>query len=534
MVVLVAACSGSSGGDSPPLEQPSGLSAPAAPLASATSPASVELSWDLIANPPPGLNFWIQRDGALIGFTQEYSFVDVGLTPGTSYDYALVLQDSSGLFAVPSPNTAVSTPMDLTPPIPPTNFTAIVTRFQSGQIGVVLEWSPATDDGFVADYLIRRDGTTIGSTNATVWVDATPLAGVQHCYEIIPVDTAGNQPPSGPSACVDTGWELLSTTVGSALGRGAAIAVGSADDIDIFHGDSPSLGLGSGLVMHSQWDGALWMSQPLSLPWLVESNFDVERDVLGDLHLVGLRRNPNLGLVYAHRKDGVWNPQLIDDQALSGLDAEVSVSSTGVVHVAHANLPGAVRYLVGENGNFEITPASAQQTVARGAAICLTDDLTPHVFFGFTLTSQLNHAWFDGNEWRLEVVAPGVNVDQPIAAVADPDGTLHVVWESVLGRVRHAEGVSGGTWSLESISPITSIAAKPDITRTPAGELHVGYFDPIRGAVIHATRVGGVWQTTIVDDDPDVSARLTIDAGDDGTVGMAYRAGGSLRLARQL
>ena len=65
----------------------------------------------------------------LIGFTQEYSFVDVGLTPGTSYDYALVLQDSSGLFAVPSPNTAVSTPMDLTPPIPPTNFTAIVTRF---------------------------------------------------------------------------------------------------------------------------------------------------------------------------------------------------------------------------------------------------------------------------------------------------------------------------------------------------------------------------------------------------------------------
>lgn len=93
-----------------------------------------------------------------------------------------------------------------------------------GTDSVQLSWAPATDDGAVASYLIRRDGVPIGSSWTTDFHDPAPTG--DHTYEIIAMDDDANkgpavslfvngpvQPPDPPveTALVDaaTTWRFL-------------------------------------------------------------------------------------------------------------------------------------------------------------------------------------------------------------------------------------------------------------------------------------------------------------------------------------
>lgn len=88
---------------------------------------------------------------------------------------------------------------------------------------------------------------------------------------------------------------------------------------------------------------------------------------------------------------------------------------------------------------------------------------------------------------------------------ADPDGTVHLVWEQgevypppVYGVIYYAHW-DGSTWSAqEPLTEGTIIAAEPAIAVAPNGNVHVLWQDNRTGTdrVYHRERVAGVWSTT--------------------------------------
>jgi parallel beta-helix repeat protein len=92
--------------------------------------------------------------------------------------------------------TLIDTPDDTTAPSVPTIVRAAATAPQSAEI----EWSAASDDVGVKEYVVRRDAavvTTVAAPGLT-YADAGLTPGTTYAYTVEAVDGAGNA--SGPSA----------------------------------------------------------------------------------------------------------------------------------------------------------------------------------------------------------------------------------------------------------------------------------------------------------------------------------------------
>jgi hypothetical protein len=77
---------------------------------------------------------------------------------------------------------------DVTPPSVPANLSA--TAVSASQID--LAWSASTDDFGVAGYRIIRNGTQVGSTMQTTFIDAGLSASATYSYTVAAFDAAGN------------------------------------------------------------------------------------------------------------------------------------------------------------------------------------------------------------------------------------------------------------------------------------------------------------------------------------------------------
>ena len=105
------------------------------------------------------------------------------------------------------PVTAVD-PVDAATPATPTG---LVQRNVS-DVTVGLEWDPVADDGPVVEYVVRRDGITLGATRATTFVDTTAAPSSTYDYTVTAVDLAGNQSPATPPLTVTTLGPLTAIT----------------------------------------------------------------------------------------------------------------------------------------------------------------------------------------------------------------------------------------------------------------------------------------------------------------------------------
>jgi chitodextrinase len=109
------------------------------------------------------------------------------------------------------------TTSDTTPPSVPANLSA--TAVSQSQIN--LSWSPSTDNVGVAGYQVFRNGTELGTTTATSYMDVNLAASTTYSYTVTAFDAAGNvsaqstvavattsstdtQPPSAPTNLTGT------------------------------------------------------------------------------------------------------------------------------------------------------------------------------------------------------------------------------------------------------------------------------------------------------------------------------------------
>ncbi len=122
-------------------------------------------------------------------------YTDTGLINGVSYYYAVTAVDSAGR-ETPMSRVAKGTPLDLTPPAPPTGLTVLSLDRESGVAGLAWSTSPEEDIRGYKVYRSLNEGpwtpiTVVGQ--GQVYTDRTVPAEGRVTYVVTAYDRAGNE-----------------------------------------------------------------------------------------------------------------------------------------------------------------------------------------------------------------------------------------------------------------------------------------------------------------------------------------------------
>src|SRR5256885_13415920 len=130
--------------DTTPPSVPTGLTA------SAVSSSQINLSWAASSDNVGVSGYRVFRNGAQIATTSATSFTNTGLSPSTTYTYAVAAFDAAGNLSARSSPASATTPAvpDTTPPSVPTGLTA--SAVSSSQIN--LSWTASSDNVGVSGY----------------------------------------------------------------------------------------------------------------------------------------------------------------------------------------------------------------------------------------------------------------------------------------------------------------------------------------------------------------------------------------------
>jgi hypothetical protein len=177
------------------------LPTPAAPgnftvAPNGTTPTSLLLTWSDTSAPP--LTYNLFRDNVLIATNlTATAYLDSGLAPGTSHNYAVAALNSLGVASssqatLLATTSAATSTYAVTPPQPATNVTA-----SGGTSAVRINWtaSPSASPSNLITYEIDRNGVAIGGTTLTSFTDSTATAGIFYTYSVIAYDASYNASP---------------------------------------------------------------------------------------------------------------------------------------------------------------------------------------------------------------------------------------------------------------------------------------------------------------------------------------------------
>ena len=157
---------------------------------------------------------------AIFASVTTNSFTDNGVSPKTTYYYAVAAFDPSYNYSAQSATVAVTSVADTTPPTVPANVTATGVGCQQ----VNLTWSASTDNIYMAGYSIYRGKTPssmiqVGTvTSGTSFSDTNGLAaGTTYYYAIAAFDEAMNYSAQTPLTTTATTPDTQAPTVPTKL-----------------------------------------------------------------------------------------------------------------------------------------------------------------------------------------------------------------------------------------------------------------------------------------------------------------------------
>lgn len=172
------------------------LTAPSKPtgLESASiGTTAITLAWSASTDSVGVASYVVYRDGVRIGSTTIPSYADTGLTPATSYDYAVAACDAAGNCSGQGAVAALSTLKEPDAIAPTAPLILVAEAVSPTQVNV--SWTMATDNLAVLTYRVfRSSGNLAGQTTAavTTFSDSQVVSGVTYYYTVAACDAAGN------------------------------------------------------------------------------------------------------------------------------------------------------------------------------------------------------------------------------------------------------------------------------------------------------------------------------------------------------
>ena len=163
-------------------------STPSALTAVGVTDSEINLSWTASTDNIAVASYDVYCGGSLIGSSVSPSFLVTGLTANTEYSLTVRACDAAGNTSALSDALIVATSVEKSPPTVPTGIT--VSNLTPNSF--TLTWTASTDNVGVAFYDVYRDGTLIGSPNASTFNVSGLSPSKAYVMRLRSGDAAGN------------------------------------------------------------------------------------------------------------------------------------------------------------------------------------------------------------------------------------------------------------------------------------------------------------------------------------------------------
>jgi chitodextrinase len=163
-------------------------SVPGPVMGAPMSAVQIELSWGRSTDNVRVVAYKVFRNNVQINQVNATVYSDSGLTPGTTYSYAVAAVDNTGnVSALTAPVQVFTAPADSQPPSTPSRMSAT-----AGRDIVYLSWTPSSDNIAVTGYDIFRDNVKIATSPSFTYQDTTVTGSTSYTYKVQAFDANGN------------------------------------------------------------------------------------------------------------------------------------------------------------------------------------------------------------------------------------------------------------------------------------------------------------------------------------------------------
>jgi chitodextrinase len=197
-------------------------SAPTGLAATAVLTTQINLSWNASTDNVGVTGYQILRNGTQVGTSTTTSFSDTGLSPSTTYSYAVKAVDAA------ANTSAVSAPASATTLTPDTTAPTVVLTAPSGSApvsGTITISANASDDVGVAGVTFLVDNVVVGNEDTTspysVSWDTTAVSNGTHTIVARARDTSNNSTDSAPLTVTVSNTQIAGLVAAYSFDEGA-------------------------------------------------------------------------------------------------------------------------------------------------------------------------------------------------------------------------------------------------------------------------------------------------------------------------
>jgi chitodextrinase len=170
----------------------------------ATSSTETILSWTGSVDNVGVAGYYIYRNGTQIAniTPATTTYLDTGLSPATTYGYAVAAYDAAGNISEKTPVlNATTIPLDLTPPFIPGGLSAVATSSTE----IFVSWQPSSDNVGVAGYYLYRNSTQIANLTgptSTTYLDSGLSPQLSYIYTVSAYAAGNASQQSSPASAI--------------------------------------------------------------------------------------------------------------------------------------------------------------------------------------------------------------------------------------------------------------------------------------------------------------------------------------------
>lgn len=225
-------------------------------------------------------------------------------------------------------------------------------------------------------------------------------------------------------------------------------------------------------------------------------------------------------LLYVFWNGEAWELGTVDASGLTGLEPSLALSSTDEPHITYRDISNeALKYATRNGTEWTRTIVDTGEHVGIRAPLALDSTDAPHFSYLDVSEHDLLYASRSGETWDIQVVDDG-DIGYGSSLALDSSDHPHISYrtrrnDDTNSHVKYAFW-NGEEWFIEIVDGDSNVASYTALALDSTGHPHIAYYDQTEGDLKYASFNGSDWEIFTIDAEGDAgtASSLALDSED--------------------
>jgi len=219
-----------------------------------------------------------------------------------------------------------------------------------------------------------------------------------------------------------------------------------------------------------------------------------------------------------------WMMQVVDSQGDVGSECSIALDSNGFPHISYFDQSWSQLEYAYYNGNQWV-----KDTVDNGAGYSTSIELDsndhPHISYCDPIDAadaQLKYAYHDGTQWNLEIVDSEPRVGWYTSLELDSGGRPHISYHDKDKNDLKYAYYNGAAWVNQTVDTPDTVGVQSSMKLNSTEKPHIAHWDYTNGDLRHSYYDGSQWHSETVDSNGEVGAGPSIGTDSNDFIHISY------------